>query len=55
MTQPAEDHPAYYKKHERVPGVAGEIPEVLYEGKTRADQRGIDDTIGDVIKLIAQN
>src|SRR6266699_371652 len=55
MTQPAEDHPAYYKKHERVPGVAGEVEEVRLEGKTSADQCGIDDTNGDVIKLIAQD
>src|SRR5215469_13270043 len=55
MTQPAENHPAYYKKHECVPGVAGEVPEILYESKAGADQGGIDDTIGDIIKLIAQD
>src|SRR5215467_1325875 len=55
MTQPAEDHPAYYQKHERVPGVAREVPEVLYKGKARTDQSGIDDTIGNVIKLITQD
>src|SRR5215472_12455220 len=55
VAQPAEDHSANYKKHERFPGVAGEVPEIFHKGEAGANQGGIDDTIGNIIEFIAQN
>ena len=54
VAKPAEDYPIDYKKDREASKVEGKIAEILYHGKARADERTIDDTIGDIIKFVTQ-
>src|SRR6266446_3229062 len=54
MTEPAEHNPSDYKKHECVLGI-GKIAKIFHKGKACTNQRGINDAIGHVIELVAQD